>query len=43
VHNEVAGVDMATPVGQQQGVLKVHLPKEAEAKPKGRKVEIKTG
>jgi HSP20 family protein len=26
-----------------KGVLKVHLPKDAEAKPKGRKVEIKTG
>jgi HSP20 family protein len=26
-----------------KGVLKVHLPKDAGAKPKGRKVEIKTG
>jgi HSP20 family protein len=26
-----------------KGVLKVHLPKDAEVKPKGRKVEIKTG
>jgi HSP20 family protein len=37
------GVDPAKVNAEfSKGVLKVHLPKDGEAKPKGRKIEIKT-